>query len=162
MRIAELSGAKNLDCLVSIAATYEANIPKLKAIRTQLAQELSELGDNRLFFIGVEETDVVAMVQIILKNADNDPELANGKNIAHIHNLNVRCDLQGNGRGMKMMSFVEERAAALGFEILTLGVDDFNERAIGLYDKLGYEVFKTEPGRVPPELCLCMRKYLHQ
>ncbi len=162
MTISEISAPEDLDSLVSIVATYGASGAELESARTQLAHELSEAGDNRLFYIGVEETAVVAMIQLVLRNADNDPELANGKDISHIHNLQVRSELQGFGRGLRMMTYVEDRATVLGFNTLTLGVDDFNQRAIGLYHKLGYEVFKTEPGRIPQESCLCMRKFLRR
>ena len=59
-----------------------------------------------------------------------------------------------------MMAYIEDKARNMGITTLTLGVDDSNERAIDLYKKLGYEVFKVEPGRIPEEKCLAMRKSL--
>lgn len=100
----------------------------------------------------------MATGQLVLKNADNDPELADGHRIAHVHNLWVRRDLGGKGFAREMMAALEAQAADLGFELLTLGVDDFNERAWRLYVSLGFEEFKREAGRSPEEQLILMRK----
>ena len=160
MRINEITDTCDIDSLLSIVETYSKTTEQLKLSKKQLLEELSEAGDNRLIFVGLKDDVIVAMIQIILKNADNDPDLANGKDIAHVHNLQVRNDLQGKGIGQQMMAFAENKARQMGKTLLTLGVDDYNERAIYFYKKLGYEVFKEEPGRLPKEKCLVMRKSL--
>jgi ribosomal protein S18 acetylase RimI-like enzyme len=145
---------------MSIVETYQKTAEQLEASRKQLLKEISELGDNRLIFVGREDDVIVAMIQIILKNADNDPDYANGKEIAHVHNLQVRNDRQGEGFGCDMMDFIEDKAREMGKRILTLGVDGVNERAINLYKRLGYEVFKEGPGQFPGETGYSMRKKL--
>ena len=158
MKIIEITESKDIDLMLSIVKTYPRTNEEMKATQEQLTKELSEAGDNRHLFIGYKDNVSVAMIQIILKNADNDPDLANGKDIAHVHNLQVRQELQGNGIGRDMMDFIEDRARELGKIILTLGVDDTNERAIKMYKNRGYETFKTEPGRFPGEFGYCMKK----
>ena len=61
-----------------------------------------------------------------------------------------------------MMAFAEDKARQMGKLSLTLGVDDSNERTVDLYRRLGYVVFKEEPGRTPDEKCLMMRKSLRE
>lgn len=160
LEIAEVVGVTGIDDLMSVVESYPHDSHQITAIRNQLLTELNEVGDNRIVYVGRKGDLVVAMIQIILKKADNDPDLANGRDLAHAHNLQVRSELQGKGIGRQMMVFVEDIARKMQKTTLTLGVDDFNERAITLYKKLGYEVFKIEPGRTSDEKLLAMRKCL--
>jgi len=160
MKITEVTDLNDVDILIDIALTYPKTPEQSLAVKKQLLKELSEAGDNRLIFVGYQDDQAVAMIQLILKNADNDPEYANGKTIAHIHNLQVRCGLQNQGIGKKMMAFSENKLKELGKNVITLGVDDTNIKAISLYKKIGYHTFKIEPGRTPDEKCYVMKKEL--
>lgn len=139
----------DIDKVMSIVATFGATPDNLVKIKDYiLKKEFSELGDNRnLYFL--EDKNPVAMVQLILKSADNDPELANGKDIAHIHSLQVSKNQHRQGYGLKLMQLLEEEARTLGIRKLTLGVDSDNEKAINLYSKLSYTLMKTLEGRTP-------------
>ncbi len=134
MIIKEITDVRDVDLLLPVVETYSYTAEEMEIIKTQMLAELSEAGDNRHIFIGLEDDAVVAFIEIILKNADNDPDLANGKEIAHVHNLRVRHDLQGKGIGRKMMAFAEDKARQMGKQCLTLGVDDTNWRAVNLYE----------------------------
>ncbi|MCP4566450.1 MAG: GNAT family N-acetyltransferase [FCB group bacterium] len=160
MRYEEITHLDYIDELLSIAETYPRTDAELKQVRKQLLNELAEAGHNRYIYIGYLEEKAVAMVQIIINNADNDPDLANGEDVAHAHNLQVRNELQGQGIGKQMMAFIEDKAREMGKETLTLGVDDINERAIRLYKNIGYQVFKVEEGRTAEEKCFIMKKSL--
>lgn len=160
MKIEEISTTGDVNPLVEIVATHSSDAEHLDSVRVQLQEELSEAGDNRLIFVAHQDDTTVAMIQLVLKNADNDPEQANGKDIVSVHNLQVRSEHQGQGIGRKMMAFIEEKARQLGNSTITLGVDDTNSRAIDLYNGLDYKVFKTEPGRYPEEKCFIMKKGL--
>ncbi len=160
MKIIELTDLDDVEILVDIAASYQKTTEQHLAVNKQLIEELSEAGDNRLVYVCFDNDNPIAMIQLILNNADNDPELANGKEIAHIHNLQVKQDLQNQGIGKKMMAFIENKAKELGNNVVTLGVDDSNLIAIHLYKILGYHTFKTEPGRNKDEKCFLMKKEL--
>lgn len=159
MKIRELT-EDDIDLMVKIAATYAKDPEQLDGIRAQFSKELSELGANRHIYGAFIENKSVAMIQLVVNNADNDPEQADGKTIASTHNFQVHKSFQGQGIGAKMMSFIEDQARKLGKKTLTLGVDDVNSRAIELYLRLGYEQFKIAEGRVPEESCLVMKKQL--
>ncbi len=161
MKIVELNNNSDLDLLVAIAETYKKTDDELKAIIKELKHDLSEAGDNRIISIAYEEDKVVAMIQLILNKADNDPELADGKNICHVHNLQVRSDHQKQGIGWKMMDFIEEQAKQLGKKVITLGVDGDNHRAIKMYKNRDYKIFKEGEGRTPEEFGYSMRKDLN-
>lgn len=158
MEIRELSDLDDVDILIGIATTYPKTQEQLLAVKKQLLQELSEVGENRKIYVGYENDNPIAMIQLIVENADNDPELADGNKIAHIHNLQVRSNLQNQGIGKKMMTFIENKAKKLGKQVVTLGVDDINVIALHIYKKIGYHTFKTEPGRTKNEKCLLMKK----
>ena len=159
MKIRNLS-SNDIESMLTIALSNTESSDQMENIRHQLQTELSEIGDNRLMFGGVIDESLVAMVQIILKNADNDPEQADGDQIASIHNLQVKVEHQRQGIGQQMMRYVESIAIDIGKSVLTLGVDDTNSGAILLYHKLGYKQFKAVPGRVPEETCLILSKKL--
>lgn len=158
MKIVEINEIKDIDILLSIMMTYQKSEKQLQVSKKQLTIELSEAGDNRLIYIGYLDGKAVAMIQLILNNADNNPEYANGRDICHVHNLQVRSDHQKQGIGWKMMDFIEDQAKKLGKSIITLGVDGDNERAIKMYKNREYQIFKKGEGRTPDEFCYDMSK----
>lgn len=138
----------------AFSAEREANVLK------NFERELTEIGTNRIVLLGTLEGLPASTVQLVLLNADNNPELANGTDIAHVHNLWTRKDLQRRGLADAMMSHCELLAKRRGIQLLTLGVDDYNSSAIALYKKIGYSTFAEEEGRNPQEKLFLMRKPL--
>jgi len=160
MEIREITDNQEIDSLLALTLTYPYAKDQESLLREQLFRELSEIGDNRYIFAGSEDGVLVAMIQLVIKNADNDPDLANSRDVAHVHALWVRHDRQGQGIGRQMMAYLEDKARQMGKRVLTLGVDDINARAIRLYEGIGYEVIKAVDGRTPEEKCLIMIKPL--
>lgn len=156
--IKEHKTSDGIEALLTIFKSFEHSDDELEFSKKQFQSEISEIGDNRIIYVAYDNGQPTVMVQLILKNADNDPDLANGKEIGHVHNLRVRHDLQRQGLGLKMMEFLEDRARERGITVLTLGVDDWNTGAVKLYESMGYVVFKEEPGRFENEKCLLMKK----
>jgi len=73
--------------VMKVVKTFGANDENLVKIQNYIAKELQELGDNRNLYLLEDEARVIGMVQLILKKADGDPELANGRDVAHVRNL---------------------------------------------------------------------------
>lgn len=148
--------------LMQIRSSYPETQSELLDTEARFKIELTET-QNRIFFLGKTQTTLPAVyVQLVLINADNDPELANGQDIAHVHDLRVRLDLQGEGYGQQMIKYLEEEAHKRGIQTLTLGVDSWNARAIEFYNQLGYQKFKEAEGRTQAELVFMLRKTLDQ
>ncbi len=160
MKIIEIRDIDDVNELIKIASTYPKTQEESLAVEKQLQIELSEAGDNRHIYVCYDNDVCVAMIQLILKNADNDPEYANGKDIAHVHNLQVRKDRQNEGIGKLMMDYIEDKAKEMGKRVLTLGVDSDNERAIKLYKNRDYKIFRKDKGRTPDEWGYAMKKEL--
>lgn len=57
---------------------------------------------------------------------------------AYLHALSVDPGAQGQGIGTRLLRHAEHVAHAEGFTRLALGVEDANERARALYERLGY------------------------
>ncbi len=160
MEIRVLNRDEGVEFIQAIIEPFDFSKEKHAIVIRNFENESKEIDNNRIFFIGSRGNIPVSTVQLILNNADNDPELANGFDTAHIHNLWVRKDQHRRGLAEKIMLEVESYAKTQGLKILTLGVDDYNSPAISLYTKLGYSIFKEVEGRTPQEKLFLMRKAL--
>lgn len=145
--------------LLDIRCSYSLEGETSDAISKRYSEELQQI-TNRIFIVGLFEGSAFGYVQLITHNADNDPELADGSQIAHIHDLRIKSYLQGKGFGRYLITYLEEEARFRGFKILTLGVDSWNSRAIKFYQDIGFAEFKQDPGRTDDEFVLCMKKKL--
>jgi ribosomal protein S18 acetylase RimI-like enzyme len=142
-----------------IRSSYPDGMDAVRRTEERLRVELSQRA-NRIAFIAELGGLDVAYVQLVTAGADNDPELADGVSIAHVHDLRVAHNHVGRGVGTNVMRKLEAYASQAGFRILTLGVDSWNERARGLYEKLGYVVFKEDEGEEPSMAVYYMRRAL--
>jgi ribosomal protein S18 acetylase RimI-like enzyme len=146
--------------VMKVVETFGAIAENLVKIKNYITKELLELGDNRILYLLEGETRVIGMVQLILKKADGDPELANGKDTAHIHSLQVAKDLHRQGYARHLMQELEKEASRIGLTKLTLGVDRDNEKARNLYSSLGYTLLKEVEGRTPEVNLFYLQKNL--
>lgn len=156
----KLINKKDIYLLTDIAYSILSSEKDHRNSKERLLRELDELGNNRDFFVKIKNKKPLAMIQLIYRNADNDPELANGTNIAHIHDLEVRKEMQNQGIGREVVKFIELYAKEHKITILTLGVDSFNIIAIKLYESMGYIKFKEEEGRTADEKLYLLKKEL--
>ena len=151
MRIEEVYDENIIEDLISIAMTHTDGASAIARVEAALRKELAECGGNRRFFLAYDDDAPEAFVELVFNHADNDPELANGEDVAHAHNLQVKKDRQGRGIGTAMMRHIEQAAAAMGKRKLTLGVDFVNTRARRLYDRLAYVHMKDVSGPTPEQ-----------
>jgi ribosomal protein S18 acetylase RimI-like enzyme len=144
--------------VLEVLETYAPGADELQEQRAVLEGELSELGDNRLLYIAWEGSTPVGAVQLLMRHADNDPQLADGVAIAHVHHLRVRQERRRQGIGRRLMRHIESEAHRMGFQLLTLGVDSWNPEAMAFYRSLGYELLKEEPGPFPGTTLFYMQR----
>ncbi len=74
-------------------------------------------------------------------------ELANGDWRAYIYGFRVRPVYRGNGIGTRMMQVTEADLVRRGYRKVTLNVGQDNHDARRLYERLGYTVVGSDPGR---------------
>jgi ribosomal protein S18 acetylase RimI-like enzyme len=158
LEIEEMKAPGRIDVLDEIIRPFGFTEATRAAIIDNLQSELRELGRNRVFFVGSVDERPTSAVQLLLNHADNDPSLADGLTVAHVHGLWIRKDLQRRGFGFDTMRHAEKAAALRGFRMLTVGVDHDNLAAHALYEKLGFAEFNRKPGRVPDEPLFLLRK----
>lgn len=85
--------------------------------------------------------------QLFVQLTSGRPELADGVNRAYIYGFRVKDDYRGYGVGSHMMDFTEADLIRRGFRRVTLNVGQDNPDARRLYEKRGYRVVASEPGR---------------
>ncbi len=77
----------------------------------------------------------------------NRPELADGVVRAYIYGFRVRPEFRSQGVGTQIMHTLEDDLWKRGFRQVTLNVGKDNPLARRFYDRLGYSVIGSDPGR---------------
>lgn len=85
--------------------------------------------NNYLFSIIDENNDIIGVIWINKKDS----------NSCFIYDICINDNFQGRGYGLMAMQEVENFAKSLGAETIGLHVFGHNNRAIKLYEKLGYK-----------------------
>lgn len=73
------------------------------------------------------------------------------KHLATLHSMYVKDHHRGKGVGKALIEFAEKTASKKGAIRMNLSVVSLNEKAIGLYRKLGYEEYGEEPETIRVE-----------
>jgi ribosomal protein S18 acetylase RimI-like enzyme len=74
-------------------------------------------------------------------------ELANGQTRAYIYGFRVRPLYRGRGIGTRMLEVAENDLIRRGFQKVVLNVGRENHEARRLYERTGYTIIGTDPGR---------------
>ncbi|WP_425448923.1 GNAT family N-acetyltransferase [Dethiothermospora halolimnae] len=125
-------------------------------IRIATADDIRSLwSDNNLptknyFIKGVEEENIefwtvedeeskklIGELYIFWDSEDKDE--ANGVNRAYLCAFRIEKDYQGRGLGSKLMKKVIKRIEEKGFNEITIGVDDNDEKLINMYNAWGFD-----------------------
>lgn len=85
--------------------------------------------NNHLFSILNETNEVIGIIWLNKKE----------NNSSFIYDINIHENYQGKGYGHRAMKEIEGVAKTLGLDKIDLHVFGHNERAINLYEKLGYK-----------------------
>jgi len=85
--------------------------------------------------------------QLFVQLTCDRPELADGVQKGYIYAFRVKPTYRGSGLGTRMLEFAEEDLKQRGFRTATLNVAQVNKDARRLYERLGYHVVASDPGR---------------
>lgn len=98
--------------------------------------------------IWIAEVDADGLIgQCFVSLKGNRPELADGVIRAYIYGFRIRPEHRNHGVGTQIMYTVEEDLWKRGFRQVTLNVGKDNQNARRFYDRLGYNVIGSDPGR---------------
>ena len=73
-----------------------------------------------------------------------DPRLCNGKDTAYLAALRIRPEHEGQGHISRLVKVMESHARALGYTMLTIGVEENETRNRAIYSHWGYVNFVME------------------
>lgn len=98
--------------------------------------------------IWIAEADGSGLIgQCFVSLKGNRPELADGVERAYIYGFRIQPLYRNQGIGTRMMYAVEEDLRQRGFRQVTLNVGQDNLDARRFYDRLGYIIIGSDPGR---------------
>ena len=100
-----------------------------KRTALQKTKELSKIGE---IYIVLEEKKIIGFVAVIINLGSR------GKG-AHVDELWIKKEKQGQGIGRKLMEFLEDRYEKQGMKHISLISDD-RSKAFGFYKKLNYKI----------------------
>ena len=92
--------------------------------------------------IWIAECDGYLVATITVEWIADDRQLADGRTSAHISNLVVHPSYRHRGIARGLLGAVERAAYERGCRVITIGVDDGNDYARSLYERLGYSFLK--------------------
>jgi diamine N-acetyltransferase len=96
--------------------------------------------DAGAWFLAEQAGHIIGFVTVYLRAASQEPfQVAEVR--AHVENLGILPAWQGHGVGRQLMAAAEQWARQHGAQRLLLNVWEFNHRAVGFYDNLGYTTF---------------------
>lgn len=136
-----------IDTVDEILSLYpEEDDTRREKIRKDVESDIEDAKKGNRIIFGVRvDKDVVGTIQIVF--SQEDKRFADGKEKAHLHHARVAEGMRGRGIGSSLVRRAEEEARKRGFAEITLGVDETNEGAVRLYQRLGYHEFLKKKGR---------------
>jgi diamine N-acetyltransferase len=101
----------------------------------QISQEIEQIGVTYLLM--EEGNDLTGYAKMIV----NVPEELQGTKAIEIERIYVRKAFHGQKLGQELIENCCMFAKEQGFEVIWLGVWEKNEKALGFYKRMGFEIF---------------------
>jgi len=141
--VKDLIPLQELSTTTFVEAFKEQNNPKdFQTYLTKAFSEeqlLSELkNQNSSFYFVEKQQELVGYFKTNVLEAQSEPHQPEGMELERIY---VKSSFQGQGIGLKMISFVESLAIERGKVYIWLGVWEKNGNAIRFYERHGYKKF---------------------
>jgi ribosomal protein S18 acetylase RimI-like enzyme len=102
--------------------------------------------DKAIIWIA-EENGLGLIGQCFVSLKGNRPELADGVVRAYIYGFRIKPQYRNLGIGARMMLTVEDDLKQRGFRQITLNVGEDNDAARRFYNRHGYLIVGSDPGR---------------
>jgi ribosomal protein S18 acetylase RimI-like enzyme len=109
------------------------------------AYQSAQLGRAVLWLAEVEQFDLIG--QLFVQLNSGRPELADGCHRAYVYGFRIKTAYRGHGVGSRFLEVVEADLLKRGYGRVTLNVGRDNSDARRLYERAGYQVVASEPGR---------------
>jgi ribosomal protein S18 acetylase RimI-like enzyme len=99
---------------------------------------------TRLMLVAVSGENVIGQVFVQLRSSE--PEFAEASKRGYLYSLRVRPEWRGHGIGSQLVAAAEAELVARGYHEAAISTAKDNVGARRLYERLGYRVFKEDPG----------------
>jgi ribosomal protein S18 acetylase RimI-like enzyme len=109
------------------------------------AYRIAELGQAVIWIAELNKVGVIGQLFVHLRSDRKD--LADGETSAYIYGFRIRPAYQSKGIGTRLLEIAENDLVFRGYRIVNLNVGQDNQRARMLYERLGYRVIGSDPGR---------------
>ncbi|MCB2214153.1 GNAT family N-acetyltransferase [bacterium] len=107
--------------------------------------EDSKAGNTIMWMVETPRGEMVGQAFVMLVSGEKDA--ADGKERAYIFAFRVKRRFRNQGVGTMLMRFIERTLTRQGFKTVTLNVAKENPDARRLYERLGYRVTGSRPGK---------------
>ena len=102
-------------------------------------------GSAVLWVAELASSKIIGQLFVQLNSART--ELADGRTRAYVYGFRIKPEYRGMGLGTHVMRIVEGDLRERGFRKVCLNVGRENTAALRLYERLGYRIMSTDPGR---------------
>lgn len=107
--------------------------------------EDSKMGNTILWMVETPRGEMVGQAFVMLVSGEKDA--ADGLERAYMFAFRVKRQFRNQGVGTMLLHFIERDLTRRGFRIVTLNVAKENPDARRLYERLGYRVTGSRPGK---------------
>ncbi len=90
--------------------------------------------------------EIGVLGQVFIQLSCDREELADGISRAYLYAFRIKPKYRNAGLGTRMVQAIEQDLLERGFSTITLNVAKSNEKAIRLYQRLGFTITGHEPG----------------
>lgn len=140
----------NTDIVIRLATAED--IPALEwggefwRLRTRFekAYEQQEAGHRLMLIAALNEYPVG---RLIVQLARGNPAYVNGISRAYLYSLHVMMPLRRQGIGTALIEVAEQLLIERAYKWVTIAVAKDNDEALDLYRRLGYRIFREDPGQ---------------
>jgi ribosomal protein S18 acetylase RimI-like enzyme len=101
------------------------------------------MAGKKIYLVAEVEGKIAGQI-IIDKRILKDLSKSDGKTRAYIYSFRVFMPYQNQGLGTLMLQFCESLLRKTGFIYAVIAAEVKNPRALKLYERLGYKIFKQE------------------
>jgi len=140
------------DLFDEVDALHRGNLPHIFQKPTGPVREHDYYGglitdENIGLFVAEKGHKLVGFVHAVIRDVPAIPTFVAPRRIAIVESIGVKSECQAQGLGRRLMGTVPEWAIACGATAIELNVYEFNQTAIGIYQRLGYETLSRKMSR---------------
>lgn len=126
------------------ALEWDGEFKKYRRMYADIFQD-TRIGRTLMWIIETPQGEIIGQTFVMLNSSEK--QAADGESRAYIFAFRVKNDWRNRGVGTYLMHFVENDCHQRGYAYLTLNVAKTNLDALRLYERLGFQVIGSRPGR---------------